>query len=338
MSAPTRPATPSSSGRAAAATSSRLARSFPTRPVRIVSPLAAWCDDDAADLVLTTGGTGLSAARRHAGGDARGDRARGAGHRRANPRHCRSRRFRAPRCRRGLAGVRKKTLIVNLPGSTGGVTRRARRARADHRSRGRRPSRSARLDHGSTADRARRDEGPPHAAGRRARGSPQRAPRAATASRPRSSRRSTTFAPRIKREKPDIIVFTRRAGRSVDRRDREGAALGGRRRRSGWPTTSIPRTSSGCARSASSTSFRSRSIVDEVVGGLRRILERRRLQQLTGLIGESDGDARGDGAGRADGAGVEHRARSRARAARARSSSRARSACSAIGATSRSSP
>ena len=28
---------------------------------RIVSALAAWCDGDAADLVLTTGGTGLSA-------------------------------------------------------------------------------------------------------------------------------------------------------------------------------------------------------------------------------------------------------------------------------------
>ncbi|HET7373786.1 MAG TPA: sigma 54-interacting transcriptional regulator, partial [Gemmatimonadaceae bacterium] len=29
--------------------------------------------------------------------------------------------------------------------------------------------------------------------------------------------------------------------------------------------------------------------VDDVVGGMRRVLERRRLQQLTGLIGESDG-------------------------------------------------
>ena len=28
--------------------------------------------------------------------------------------------------------------------------------------------------------------------------------------------------------------------------------------------------------------------LDEVLGGLRRLLERRRLQQLTGLIGESD--------------------------------------------------
>ena len=33
----------------------------PDESVRIVSSLTEWCDGDTADLVLTTGGTGLSA-------------------------------------------------------------------------------------------------------------------------------------------------------------------------------------------------------------------------------------------------------------------------------------
>src|SRR5215211_1982273 len=33
----------------------------PDETVAIVNQLSRWCDDDAADLVLTTGGTGLSA-------------------------------------------------------------------------------------------------------------------------------------------------------------------------------------------------------------------------------------------------------------------------------------
>lgn len=86
----------------------------------IAATLARWADDDAADLVLTTGGTGLaprdvtpeatrSVLHREAPGIAEAIRAAG--------------RDREPRAAlgRGLAGVRGRTLIVNLPGSTGGV-------------------------------------------------------------------------------------------------------------------------------------------------------------------------------------------------------------------------
>ena len=88
--------------------------------VPIVRQLLAWCDGDVADLVLTTGGTGLSARdvtpeatravlEREAQGIAERLRAvTGA----AFPRAALS---------RGLAGVRGRTLIVNLPGSTSGV-------------------------------------------------------------------------------------------------------------------------------------------------------------------------------------------------------------------------
>ena len=84
--------------------------------VDIVRQLLAWCDDDAADLVLTTGGTGLAprdvtpeatraVIEREAPGIAERlrvetgtDTARAA-------------------LGRGIAGVRARTLIVNLPGS-----------------------------------------------------------------------------------------------------------------------------------------------------------------------------------------------------------------------------
>lgn len=88
--------------------------------VAIVRTLLAWCDDDLADLVLTTGGTGLSprdltpeATRavldREAPGI--GERIRGLSLE-VFPRAALS---------RGTAGVRGRTLIVNLPGSPGGV-------------------------------------------------------------------------------------------------------------------------------------------------------------------------------------------------------------------------
>ena len=88
--------------------------------VPIVRQLLGWCDADVADLVLTTGGTGLSARDvtpeatravldREAPGVAERLRAvTGA----AFPRAALS---------RGVAGVRGQVLIVNLPGSTGGV-------------------------------------------------------------------------------------------------------------------------------------------------------------------------------------------------------------------------
>ena len=84
--------------------------------VDIVRQLLAWCDDDAADLVLTTGGTGLAprdvtpeatraVIEREAPGIAERLRIEtGADNARAA-------------LGRGLAGVRARTLIVNLPGS-----------------------------------------------------------------------------------------------------------------------------------------------------------------------------------------------------------------------------
>ena len=89
-------------------------------PVEIVRRLLAWCDGDAADLVLTTGGTGLSprdntpeatraVLEREAAGIA--ERLRVA---------CIDS-FPRAALSRGVAGSRNRTLIVNLPGSPSGV-------------------------------------------------------------------------------------------------------------------------------------------------------------------------------------------------------------------------
>lgn len=86
----------------------------------IAAQLIAWCDGDVADLVLTTGGTGLAprditpeatraALEREAPGIAERIRALSVA---TFPRAALS---------RGLAGVRARTLIINLPGSTSGV-------------------------------------------------------------------------------------------------------------------------------------------------------------------------------------------------------------------------
>jgi molybdopterin adenylyltransferase len=86
----------------------------------IVAQLIAWCDGDAADLVLTTGGTGLAprdltpeatrvALEREAPGIAERIRVLSLD------------RFPRAALSRGVAGVRARTLIVNLPGSTSGV-------------------------------------------------------------------------------------------------------------------------------------------------------------------------------------------------------------------------
>ena len=92
----------------------------PDESERIAARLAEWCDDRAVDLVLTTGGTGLaprdvtpeatrSVLEREAPGIAERLRAIVAD------------RFPRAALSRGLAGVRARTLIVNLPGSPGGV-------------------------------------------------------------------------------------------------------------------------------------------------------------------------------------------------------------------------
>lgn len=86
----------------------------------IARALAEWADGEVADLIVTTGGTGLTARdvtpeatravlEREAPGIAEAIRAS------AVPR------FPRAALSRGLAGVRRRSLIVNLPGSPGGV-------------------------------------------------------------------------------------------------------------------------------------------------------------------------------------------------------------------------
>ena len=92
----------------------------PDETASIESALCRWADRDLADLVLTTGGTGLTARdvtpeatrrvlEKEAPGIAEAIRLS------AYPG------FHRAALSRGLAGVRGRTLIVNLPGSPGGV-------------------------------------------------------------------------------------------------------------------------------------------------------------------------------------------------------------------------
>ncbi len=92
----------------------------PDESAAIVPVLLAWCDGEGIDLVLTTGGTGLSqrditpeATRAVLDREAPGiaERLRVA---------CMET-FPRAALSRGLAGVRGRTLVVNLPGSPGGV-------------------------------------------------------------------------------------------------------------------------------------------------------------------------------------------------------------------------
>jgi len=88
--------------------------------IAIVRALARWCDADAADLVLTTGGTGLSPT------DVTPEATRVVIEREAQGvseflRTAFVERFPKAALSRGVAGVRNRTLIVNLPGSPGGV-------------------------------------------------------------------------------------------------------------------------------------------------------------------------------------------------------------------------
>ena len=86
----------------------------------IVRRLIDWCDGDAADLILTTGGTGLSQR------DITPEATRAVLEREAPGIAERIRvscieSFPRTALSRGIAGTRNRTLIVNLPGSTGGV-------------------------------------------------------------------------------------------------------------------------------------------------------------------------------------------------------------------------
>ena len=92
----------------------------PDESVEIVRCLLAWCDGDAADLVLTTGGTGLSPR------DNTPEATRSVLEREADGIAERLRvacleSFPRAALSRGAAGSRHRTLIVNLPGSPGGV-------------------------------------------------------------------------------------------------------------------------------------------------------------------------------------------------------------------------
>jgi len=93
----------------------------PDETDRIAGKLARWADSGEVDVILTTGGTGLTerdvtpeatqaVVERLAPGIAEALRGAAAS------------RFPRAWLSRGLAGTRGKTLIVNLPGSTGGVT------------------------------------------------------------------------------------------------------------------------------------------------------------------------------------------------------------------------
>jgi molybdopterin adenylyltransferase len=93
----------------------------PDETDRIAGKLARWADSGEVDAILTTGGTGLTARDvtpeataavldRPAPGIAEALRSGAAP------------RFPRAWLSRGVAGTRGKTLIVNLPGSTGGVS------------------------------------------------------------------------------------------------------------------------------------------------------------------------------------------------------------------------
>jgi molybdopterin adenylyltransferase len=92
----------------------------PDETGRIAAVLASWADADLADLILTTGGTGLTPR------DVTPEATRAVLEKEA-PGIAEAMRvtiypnFPRAALSRGIAGVRGRTLIVNLPGSTGGV-------------------------------------------------------------------------------------------------------------------------------------------------------------------------------------------------------------------------
>jgi molybdopterin adenylyltransferase len=92
----------------------------PDETTRIATTIAAWADGNVADLVLTTGGTGLTPR------DVTPEATRAVLEREAPGlaeamRYSVYPRFHRAALSRGVAGVRGRSLIVNLPGSPGGV-------------------------------------------------------------------------------------------------------------------------------------------------------------------------------------------------------------------------
>jgi molybdenum cofactor synthesis domain-containing protein len=92
----------------------------PDEVTRIATTLVAWADGDVADLILTTGGTGLTPR------DVTPEATRAVLDREAPGlaeamRYSVYPRFHRAALSRGVAGVRGRALLVNLPGSTGGV-------------------------------------------------------------------------------------------------------------------------------------------------------------------------------------------------------------------------
>jgi molybdenum cofactor synthesis domain-containing protein len=88
--------------------------------VDIVRTLIEWCDNDVADLIVTTGGTGLAPR------DVTPESTRAVIERETPGITERIRisaidSFPGAALGRGIAGVRGSTLIINLPGSVGGV-------------------------------------------------------------------------------------------------------------------------------------------------------------------------------------------------------------------------
>lgn len=92
----------------------------PDETVAITAALVTWADGDTADVILTTGGTGLTAR------DVTPEATRAALDREA-PGIAEALRtvayagFHRAALSRGVSGVRGQVLIVNLPGSPGGV-------------------------------------------------------------------------------------------------------------------------------------------------------------------------------------------------------------------------
>jgi len=86
----------------------------------IAAILVRWADAGAADLILTTGGTGLTVR------DVTPEATRAVLDKEAPGiaealRHAAYPQFHRAALSRGVSGVRARTLIMNLPGSTGGV-------------------------------------------------------------------------------------------------------------------------------------------------------------------------------------------------------------------------